>query len=152
MSTVPPPYVPPPPMSPAQPVPGQAPPAKSGCGKIACIGCSVLAVLGAIAAFCLVFFVFRVIKSSDVYTEAANRATHDPRVIAVLGEPIETGFWVGGSVKIDNDHGTANINFPISGPKGKARVHARANNDGHGWQYEVLRVQPSQGPPIDLAP
>src|SRR5690348_16175178 len=110
MSTVPPPYVPPPGPPPGPPpmtpplTPGQPQPAaKSGCGKIACIGCLVLTALAAIAVFCLVFFVFRVIKHSDVYTRAADKATHDPRVIAVLGQPIETGFWVTGKVNVNNN-------------------------------------------------
>jgi hypothetical protein len=137
----------PPPAPGGQPAPAQ----KTGCGKIACIGCSILSALGVIAVFILVFFVFRLIKSSDVYKEARDRATTDPRVIAVLGEPITTGFWVSGSVKINNDQGTANIDFPISGPKGSARVHAEATRDERAWHYNVLRVKPESGPAIDLA-
>lgn len=143
-------YNPPPPMTPAgggapQPAP------KSGCGKIACVGCSILTVVGVVAVFCLVFFVFRLIKSSDVYREASDRAMRDPRVIAALGEPITTGFWVGGNVKIDNNRGTADFRFPISGPKGKAVVHAVAWRDEREWHYTTLRVRPDSGPSIDLS-
>jgi hypothetical protein len=127
------------------------PPAKSsGCWKALAIGCSVILVLGLAAMIALFVFVFSVIKRSDVYREAYNRATSDPRVIERLGAPIEKGWWVIGSVHLNNNEGTANIDFPISGPKGKARVHAAASYDGNAWSYSSLTVRPDVGGEIDV--
>jgi Cytochrome oxidase complex assembly protein 1 len=130
--------------------PPPPPPKSSGCLKALAIGCSVILVLGFIAMVGLFVFVFSVIKRSDVYREAYTRATSDPRVIAALGTPIEKGWWVIGSVKIDDNSGTANIDFPISGPKGKARIHATASYDGSAWTYSSLVVRPEAGGEIDI--
>jgi len=127
------------------------PPAKSsGCWKALAIGCGIIIVLGAAAVLCLVIFVFSVIKRSDVYREAYTRASNDPRVVAALGTPIEKGWWVIGKVNIDNNSGEANIDFPISGPKGSARVHAAASHENDTWSYSSLVVRPSAGGEIDV--
>ena len=111
-----------PPQQPGQ----QPPPQKSGCLKWFLIGCSALIVLGIAFVAVLVFVVFGAIKSTDAYKGARDRAVNDPRVIAALGSPVETGWWVKGSVNVDNDGGHANITFPISGPKGKGTIYVAA--------------------------
>jgi hypothetical protein len=134
------------------PPPGTpAPQQKSGggCWKALAIGCSVIVVLGAAAMVCLFIFVFSVIKRTDVYREAYHRAATDPRVMAALGTPIDKGWWVFGSVNIDNENGNANFNFPISGPKAKARVHVVASFNGN-WTYTELVVKPDNGGDIDV--
>jgi hypothetical protein len=135
---------------PPQPQGQQPPPQKSGCLKWLLIGCSVLFVLGIAAVAVLVVVVFGAIRSTDAYKGARDRAVNDPRVIAALGAPVETGWWVKGSVNVDNDGGHANITFPISGPKGKATVEAIATRDAEKWVYTKLKVDPDGGPPIDL--
>ncbi|MGH9422332.1 MAG: cytochrome c oxidase assembly factor Coa1 family protein [Thermoanaerobaculia bacterium] len=129
--------------------PPQAQKSGSGCWKALAIGCSVVIVLGAAALVGLFIFVFSVIKRTDVYREAYHRASSDPRVIAALGTPIEKGWWVFGSVRMDNDSGNANFNFPISGPKGNARVHVVASFNGN-WTYTRLVVKPDNGGDIDV--
>ncbi len=135
-------------------VPPAAPPAapqkSGGCWKALAIGCSVILVLGFAAMIALFVFVFSVIKRSDVYREAFTRATNDPRVITALGTPIEKGWWVMGKVNLDNNTGSANIDFPISGPKGSAHVHAAASYDGNTWTYSTLVVRPDSGGEIDI--
>ena len=130
--------------------PPAPPPQKSGCLKWAAIGCSVILVLGLGAMIALFVFVFSVIKRSDVYREAYSRSTSDPRVVEVLGTPIEQGWWVSGNVNVDTNGGTANINFPISGPKGKATVHAAATRDTNAWNYSAITVKPDVGAEIDV--
>jgi len=122
----------------------------SGCLKVFLIGCGVLIVLGAAACAALVFVVFAAIKKSDIYTDALNKARADQRVIAVLGEPINPGFWVAGKMNLDNGKGNADFTFPISGPKGSAKVHAVASTEGQKWEYTELVVTPSSGPPINV--
>jgi hypothetical protein len=114
------------------------------------IGCSIITVLLMAALVALFVFVFSVIKRSDVYREAFTRATNDPRVVAALGTPIEKGWWVIGSVHLDDTTGTANIDFPISGPKGSARVHAAASRESDAWSYSSLVVRPAAGGEIDV--
>jgi hypothetical protein len=133
------------------PQPGQPAQKKSsGCLKVFLIGCSVLIVLG--VAFCavLVFIVFAAIKKSDVYSDALHRVRADQRVVTALGDPIEPGFWVAGKMNLNNGKGNADFTFPVSGPKGKAAVHAIATTEGHGWEFTTLDVTPAHGPPINV--
>jgi len=136
--------------------PAAQPPAQksSGCLKVFLIGCGVLIVLGAACVAALVFIVFAAIKKSDVYSEALNRVRADQRVVAVLGEPITPGFFVIGNMNLDNGKGNADFTFPVSGPKGSAKIHAVASKEmGQKWEYTELVVTPSNGPPINvLAP
>jgi cytochrome oxidase complex assembly protein 1 len=142
-------YVPPPPPPPAAPPP---PPQQksSGCLKWGLIGCGALLVLGVVFVVGIVIIVFGAIKTTDIYRGARATAERDPRVIEALGTPIETGIWVSGSVNVEGGTGRANIEFPIHGPKGRARVHAVASKEGGSWRYSELTVTPSNGPPIDL--
>jgi hypothetical protein len=136
---------------PAGAPPPPPPPAKSsGCWKAVAIGCSIIIVLGLAAMAAFFIFIVNVAKRSDVYREAFTRASNDPRVVAALGTPIEKGWWVTGSVNIDNSEGSANLTFPISGPKGSAKVHAVASYDGSGWKYTTLTVKPDSGAEIDI--
>ncbi|HEY3056823.1 MAG TPA: cytochrome c oxidase assembly factor 1 family protein [Thermoanaerobaculia bacterium] len=124
----------------------------SGCWKWGAIGCGIVLVVVLAGIAGLVFFVFRVIHSTDVYTQALHRAQTSPAVISVLGEPITAGWWVSGSVHVENRTGEASITFPISGPKGKAKVHAEAKKKDDIWTYSELTVKPERGPAIDLLP
>jgi hypothetical protein len=106
--------------------------------------------LGAAFIAAMAIFVFGAIKRSDVYTEALNRVKGDQRVVAVLGEPIEPGFWVSGNVNINNGKGNADFQFPVKGPRGSAKVHAVASTEGQKWEYTTLVVTPASGPPINV--
>jgi hypothetical protein len=132
------------------PQPQQPPPKSSGCGKIALIGCIVIIVLGVIAGVVIALGVFTVIKKTDVYKQARDRACNDPRVIAALGEPVTPGFIVTGGVHIDTNGGNANVHFPIKGSRAGGKVDAEATYDGSKWTYSKLLVTPDNGPPIDL--
>lgn len=149
MTTVPPPagtYVPPG----TTPPPQQPPQKSSGCLKWLAIGCGALLVLACIAVVAVVMFAFAAMRRTDVYREAFTRASNDPRVIEALGTPIEDGWWLTG--RIDNDHndGVARITFPISGPKGKARVHFSASRENDAWSYSSIIVRPEKGGEIDV--
>lgn len=146
-------YAPPPtaPPPPAPPAPGAPPPPKSsGCLKWSLIGCGIVIVLG--VAFCavLMFFVFGAMKRSNVYKEAVARAQNDPRVKAVLGEPVEPGWWSSGSIHFENGSGNADMNIPISGPKGSGRIHAVATIEDGNLKFERLSMKPESGDRIDL--
>ena len=114
------------------------------------IGCGA-AVVGVVAfvAF-IVFVVFASIRSATPYKDAITRAKSDPRVIAALGSPIEAGFWMTGSMKTENDSGSANITIPISGPKQSARIAIVGYKTAGRWSYTQMVVTPERGDPINL--
>jgi len=133
-------------------VPQVVPPPKkgSGCWKWGAIGCLAVLVIAAIGAGAIVMIAFGAIKSSDAYRGALATAQKDPRVIAALGSPVHSGFWVIGNVSVDTEGGQADFQFPLSGPKDDGRVHAVATRDTSGWHYKELTMTPRHGPPIDL--
>jgi len=146
-------YVPPPPG--VAPQPGYPPPGVRRSGKKlawiiagAIVGL-VLIILLFIAG--LVTLVFGSMKSSDPYRHAVQVATHDPRVIAALGAPVNTGWLISGSVNISNDSGNADLAIPLSGSMHKGTIHVVAKKSDGVWSYENLSVRiPETEERIDL--
>jgi hypothetical protein len=104
------------------------------------VGCLpiILTIVAAVAL--IVGLVFGMIRSSDVCQEAVARAKSNPAVIAALGQPIEEGFLVTGSIHTENSSGEADLSIPISGPKGSAKIYAEARKSAEKWEFTVLHV------------
>jgi hypothetical protein len=49
-------------------------------------------------------FVFGIFKGSDAYIDAIAQARRSPAVLRELGEPIQPGWWVSGSIKCHWSH------------------------------------------------
>lgn len=92
-------------------------------------------------------------KSSQAYQVAVETARRDPRLVAALGQPIETGWMVTGSIQVNDDSGQAALSFPLSGPRGKAKVQLEASKSGGQWTFSTLnaRLEPD-GQILDLLP
>jgi hypothetical protein len=118
-----------------------------------CVPCgcfsALVAMLGLVAA--IVYFAFGMMKSSEAYRMAFEKAQANPAVIEALGQPIKDGFYVSGSVQVTGASGTADISFPISGPKGKGTVYAKATKSMDEWTFDELAVKiESTNEKIDL--
>lgn len=113
-------------------------------------GCLTLIAIGVAFVLCIVFFVFGVIKSSDVYQTALARAKQDQRVTAALGSPIKDGLVPSGKTNVDGASGGADIAIPISGPKGKGTIYAVGTKSAGKWDFSKLAVQIDGGALIDL--
>ncbi len=98
--------------------------------------CSFLACFGLI-----VFGVFGAIRSSDFYEQALETAQNDPDVIAALGEPIEAGWWVMGTISTSGLSGEGDLIIPISGPDGSGTLYATGRRDTGEWTYFTLAVE-----------
>jgi hypothetical protein len=114
------------------------------------VGCLGIVALGLIFVAAIIGVVFGAMKSSDVYRQALQRARNSPEVQSALGTPIEPGWFMSGNINVKNTTGDADITFPISGPKGKANVHAVATKESGRWNYSTLVVQVEGGSTIDL--
>jgi hypothetical protein len=107
---------------------------------------------GAFAAF-LVLVIFGALKQTDVYKMAVARAKADSRVTAALGSPIEEGWYLSGNTEANGASGHADLNIPISGPRGKGTIYAVATKSTGEWTYTKLVVKvDSSGETIDLSP
>jgi hypothetical protein len=113
--------------------------------------------------FCLGFFagvlalfmsvLFGAMRSSDVYTTAMQRARDNPQVVAALGTPIEPAWYLTGSLETSGSSGNADLQIPISGPKGEGELTIAAKKSAGQWTYSTLIVEvDGQRTPIDLLP
>jgi hypothetical protein len=105
------------------------------------VGCfSVIALFVAFIAG-IVLVVFGFIRSSEVYQYALERALTNQGVIEALGEPVEPGWYVTGSIDVEAGGGSADISIPIAGPRGDATVLVVATRRAGRWEYDVLEVE-----------
>lgn len=94
---------------------------------------------------------FGMMRSSDVYITAMQRMRDNPQVIAALGTPIEPGWYLTGSMKTGGTSGTADLQIPISGPKGEGDLYLAAEKTHGRWTYSTLIVTvDGRDAPIDL--
>ena len=103
-------------------------------------GCLTVILLTLAFFAAIFFFVFSVLKSTDVYKTALATAKSNPAVIEALGEPIEEGWLMSGKTNVEGTSGEADIGIPISGPKGKATIYAVATKSAGRWNYTTLEV------------
>jgi hypothetical protein len=78
-------------------------------------------------------------NSSDATKLALATATSNPELIGRLGEPIKTGWLIGGSIEVTPGSGRADLAIPISGPKGKGTIYALAVKTAGLWKLTLLQ-------------
>ncbi|MCB1229414.1 MAG: hypothetical protein KDN19_04070 [Verrucomicrobiae bacterium] len=108
----------------------------------ALVGCGCLALIGAVAAIVAVVIggAFGMIKKSDPYSESLNRIQNSAAVTEALGSPVEPGFFVTGNISLENQNGSAQINYSVSGPKGKGHVNVIGDKQGGIWHYSQIQL------------
>ena len=113
-------------------------------------GCLTLILLFVLFVGALVSLAMGAMKSSDVYRQAVAKARANPTVVEKLGTPLAEGYFVSGNINVQNDSGNADLQIPISGPKGKAVIHAVATKSAGKWEYSRLTVSIEGQPAVDL--
>ena len=103
-------------------------------------GCVAILALFAAFVFSLVFFVFSVIRHTDVFRDALDKARANPQVRAELGEPIHEGWWLSGTVNTTGPSGNADISIPLKGSKRDGTLYAIAHKSAGEWTYDRLEV------------
>ncbi|MEM9018017.1 MAG: cytochrome c oxidase assembly factor Coa1 family protein [Verrucomicrobiota bacterium] len=119
---------------------------KSSTGKvIAFIGCGCLSLiaLAIIIGGAIFMGVFGLLKKTEPYQDSLAVAQSNPAAIAVMGEPIEPGFFVSGSVNFSNGEGSAELTIPVSGPNatGSIEVIAKKATGATTWSYEKRELK-----------
>jgi hypothetical protein len=105
---------------------------------LGCLGLIVLAVTFAAGIF---FLVETSIKHTAVYTEALSRARANPLLVEKIGERMEAGWLISGSISTSGPSGSADFSFPISGPKGNGTLYVVAKKSAGRWQFETLQAE-----------
>ena len=85
--------------------------------------------------------VMALMKSSDAYAMSLKKIQADQAVIAELGSPIQEGWYATGNIQVNPASGTANLAYPLSGPKGSATVYVHATKSGGTWTLDTLSVK-----------
>ena len=115
------------------------------CGCLGCLGLTIGACVT------LVGTTIGLVRSSDVFEDALERARQDPRIIAELGEPIDAGWQVQGNFNLSDDSSEASYSIPLSGPDGDATLTVEATKHDEEWVFHRLEVRfDSSGDRIDL--
>lgn len=111
------------------------------------VGC----LAGLAFAAAIVGIIFASMKSSWAYSEGVNLVHHNEKVAARLGEPIETGWLVSGSISVTGPSGTANLAIPLHGSHETGTLYVVARKVAGQWQFDRAEVEVSgQEKRIDL--
>jgi Cytochrome oxidase complex assembly protein 1 len=80
-----------------------------------------------------------------------SRARSNPAVIEALGSPIEDGWFWTGSVEVTARSGTADLEIPVSGPKGAGAIYVAGAKVAGVWTYSRLNIKlDGNGQTVDL--
>jgi hypothetical protein len=110
--------------------------------RLLAAGIVVAAIVAAASGY---YYVFGRIMLSEPFKRAWDIVKHDQKVIAELGEPIGGGWFPHGTVNTDSNIPEANMNFSISGPKGKADVAALGRKIDGAWGFPRFDVEIDAG-------
>ena len=102
----------------------------------------IIGALASIACFVglILAFVFGILKGNDAYRGAIDQVRSSAAVIHELGEPIEPGWWLTGTVKIEGPSGSADFSTPLRGSIGRGTLYVTAEKKAGRWHYTVLEV------------
>lgn len=103
--------------------------------------------------FLVITVVFGAMKSSPPYKESVAKAMADPKVQEALGTPVNDGWFFTGNINISNQSGSAILDVPLHGSKGKGSLHVEGSRSGGVWSYPRREVTVSgTGEKIVLPP
>ena len=81
-----------------------------------------------------------IMRSSDAYKTAVQKAENSPDVAERIGRPLKVGWLASGSINVTDDSGDADLSIPISGPRGKGHIEVSAKKKHGKWTYQTLEV------------
>ena len=113
-----------------------------------------------IVACCLLFLVLifvlvgTFIRNSDVYSQSMAILNDNQQAVSILGEPIESGFFITGNLSVENNNGVeegfADLNIPVSGPGGEGDLIIVAVKRNGNWSYDQFELNADSGETINL--
>lgn len=90
----------------------------------------------------LAFTVLSALKNSQALALTMQEVRTNAAAKAALGDNIEAGFWVGGSISVENSgSGEAQLNIPITASKGSGTIVSRAVRTDGVWTLRLVVVE-----------
>lgn len=80
-----------------------------------------------------------VMKSSDPYRTGLDRLHADSAAMAILGEPVSTGF-TRGSISVNNDEGEAKLRIPLQGTSKSGDLYVEGVRSAGEWRYRRIEL------------
>lgn len=93
----------------------------------------------------LLFAIEGELKSFDIYKMSLKGAEDSPCVAAELGSPLTPGWMVTGGTEESSESGSANLNIPVRGPKGKGSLEMLAEKRDGVWKITSLVLTDESG-------
>ena len=90
-------------------------------------------------AACLVGLLFYLLRNSEVANIAFEKAQASPVLTERLGQPLQKGWLVSGSIEVTPASGHAELAIPVSGPKSKGTLYVEAQKSAGLWQLKLLQ-------------
>ena len=112
--------------------PGLSKRGKVGIGMLAATSLFVLFVIP------LFFAIDAEMRNSDAYKLTMNTAQASPCVTSILGSPLKPGWMMTGGMQESSIEGSADLNIPVRGPKGKGNLDVQAKKLNGNWRIDSL--------------
>lgn len=90
-------------------------------------------------AFSIVFLVMKLMKG-EAYELSLSEISNNRQVIDLIGEPIQPGWLVMGSVNTSGPEGSASLEYSIEGPNGSGKVYVYASRTVGEWKLDKVVV------------
>lgn len=78
---------------------------------------------------------------SFVFNEAIARAERNPQVVNRIGTPLKAGWLPTGNIQVSGDTGTAQMEIPVTGPRGNATIRLDARKASGTWRFSVVEIE-----------
>jgi hypothetical protein len=90
-------------------------------------------------------------RNSEVTRLALERARSNAIVLQRLGQPLQPGWIVSGSVETIGSYSHAELEIPVRGNKGKGTIYVVGDKLWGAWLFSTLEVAFADGTPrVDL--
>jgi len=112
-------------------------------GLFTLAGCLWAVVLSVVILICIggIFaIVFGVLRSSEPFKQAIVEVQSNPQAVRALGEPVEVGWFVGGSISVQGDSGHADLTIPVSGSVDKGTLYVTAYKSEGIWRFTRMEL------------
>lgn len=107
----------------------------AGCVWAAIVFLAVLICIGGIFAI-----VIGTMRSSEPFQQAIAEVRRNPQAVRALGDPIQIGWFVSGSLSTSGDSGEASLNIPVSGSSDRGTLYVVAYKSDGKWRFTQMEL------------